>query len=56
MWLSGGGANLHIHRSAYSKRGKGVELHSRYTILPKYWHPLLMNRFDYFSYFYEYKS
>ncbi len=22
----------------------------------KYWHPLLMNRFDYFSNFYEYKS
>ncbi len=30
VWLSGGGANLHIHRSAYSKWGKGVELHSSY--------------------------
>ncbi len=30
---------------------------SRYTILPKVLgHPLLMNRFDYFSNFYEYKS
>ncbi len=28
-----------------------------YTILPKVLgHPLLMNRFDYFSNFYEYKS
>ncbi len=28
-----------------------------YTILPKVLgRPLLMNRFDYFSYFYEYKS
>ncbi len=27
---SGGGANLHIHRSVYSKWGKGVELHSSY--------------------------
>ncbi len=27
-----------------------------YTILPKLGRPLLMNRFDYFSNFYEYKS
>ncbi len=27
-----------------------------YTILPKVLAPLLMNRFDYFSNFYEYKS
>ncbi len=30
VWLSGGGANLHIYRSTYSKWGKGVELHSSY--------------------------
>ncbi len=31
--------------------------HSKYTILPKVLgRPLLMNRFDYFSHFYEYKS
>jgi len=25
VWVSGGGANLHIHRTAYTKWGKGVE-------------------------------
>jgi len=28
--VSGGGANLHIHRTTYTKRGKDVELHSSY--------------------------
>jgi len=28
--MRGGGAQLHIHRAAYTKRGKGVELHSSY--------------------------
>jgi len=30
VWVSGGGANLHIHSTAYTKWGKGVELHSNY--------------------------
>ncbi len=34
-----------------------IMAHLRYTILPKVLgRPLLMNRFDYFSNFYEYKS
>jgi len=31
--VSGGGAHLHIHITAHTKWGKGVELHSRYL-----WH------------------
>jgi len=30
VWVSGGRANLHIHRIAYTKWGKGVELYSSY--------------------------
>ncbi len=31
VWLSGGGANLCIHKSVYSKWGKGVELRPVHT-------------------------
>jgi len=30
VWVGGGGANLHIHRTAYTKGGTGVELHFSY--------------------------
>ncbi len=49
-------------RTQQHKRGSRVTdsrvtykiMHTLYC--QKYWHPLLMNRFDYFSNFYEYKS
>ncbi len=48
---------LKVQTLIFNLRGKVKELqlfNTPYCL--KYWHPLLMNMFDYFSNFYEYKS
>ncbi len=55
---------LKVHTLSFNLRifsitigGKIKELQLFNTLYcQKYWHPLLMIRFDYFSHFYEYKS
>ncbi len=48
--------DLHQRLVPEVERGQMGDHLPIYTILPKVLAPLLMNRFDYFSNFYEYKS
>ncbi len=49
---------IYIYIYIYTHTHTHTHTHTTiYTLYcQKYWHPLLMNRFDYFSNFYEYKS